>query len=161
MLAMPLASAATTHSFTREIRSSFDRDVNIPRDNVLAALALGVRGHSAFDRIANVHQRAFLDTSFDNDFRLDDRDVLLLLALRGDGGFSSDLLGFAPFFRTGSLSTRDLVLLHEFDNGRLGWWDFPDSFDSSRWWRTTWHSHSAFDRLSDDDLLLLLALRNN
>lgn len=95
---------------------SFSQRIDIPPDNVIAALALANsgffgRGQIDIGSIANIDRRATSDVYSRNSVSLDRQDALILLALGGNSGFygtsSSPFLGGgygSPLFGTSSLT---------------------------------------------------------
>lgn len=149
------AGAVTGSETSSSSSSSFRQTVDIPRDNVLAALALGVRGSHAIDHVANIERSGVIDRSFHRDFDLSDDDALLLLALGRDGGFGLRHSGFGdPFFGHGfghGFGFRD-PFLHDrffFDDDLIG-----DVGASSRQERSV----SQRVDLDEDDVIAALAL---
>ena len=96
---LPIAGGSSTSSSAGE-SSSFSQQVDIPPDNVIAALALGnsgLFGLRSIADIANIQRTASSSAFKDQNVNLDTNDVLLALAL-GNRGVS-------PFLLTGSMSS--------------------------------------------------------
>jgi hypothetical protein len=75
---------AQSSTETRAARSSsLDQEVDIPRENTLAALVLGV---DDIEDIANIHRAVSQESEFEREVDLDEDDVLAALVL-SRGGF--------------------------------------------------------------------------
>lgn len=87
--ALPAAMAASSVSSSSTSASTSNQNVNIPRENVLGALALGVRGPIGLAAITSGSSNAALQSSRSQNVFLDQNDVLNTIALgRNLGGWN-------------------------------------------------------------------------
>lgn len=164
------AFAVTTSETSASQEATFSQEIDIPRDNVLAALALGLHGNRALALVSNVDRVGTFERSFDRNIDLDDDDVLLLLALDRSGSsfrraiiadalFDDDIFGHRtfgdPFF--GHRGFGDPFRSGPFRNSVF---DDDIFFDGSTSARAERALHRSVD-LSDDDVLAALALGGN
>lgn len=128
VVALPAAIAVSSSSSSSSSTSSTSQNVNIPRENVLSALALGASGPAALGAISSGSSSATLESTRSHGVSLDLDDVLGAIAL-GNSGVrgSSGLLGWSGGLGTMSCS---------------GWdaWMTPSwsTFGSPTWWSTSW-----------------------
>jgi len=78
------AFAQTSTDVSASQSSELHQTIDIPRDNVLAALALGA--HPDIWEIANFDRSFVFEREFDRDVDIDEDDALLWLALDRNGG---------------------------------------------------------------------------
>ncbi|MEA3201472.1 MAG: hypothetical protein QOE90_2900 [Thermoplasmata archaeon] len=93
LAAAPLALAATSTSSSSTTSSSSNQNVNIPFDNVLAALALGLRGPGALSAISSGSSTSTTTSSASQNVALGTNDVLAALALGRSGGSLGGFFG--------------------------------------------------------------------